>query len=54
MVSLTAVPWLTYLQVSFLNTILTFIFPRIMHPDRVAMETITDSCHQVYGTEHEI
>lgn len=51
MVSLKAISWLTYLQVSFLNTILTFIFPRIMQPDRVAMETITDSCHKVYGTK---
>lgn len=22
-----------------------------MQPDRVAVETITDSCHRVYGTE---
>lgn len=54
MVSLTTVPSLTYLQVSFLSTILTFIFPRIMQPDRVAMETTNDSCHKVYGTEHKI
>lgn len=51
MVSTTAVTWLPYLQVSFLKTILTFTFPRVMQPDRVAVETITDSCHGGYGTE---
>lgn len=50
-VSTTAVTWLPYLQVSLFNTILTLIFPRVVQPDRVAVETITDSCHRVYGTE---
>lgn len=51
MVSPTAVTWLPYLQVSFLNAILTFIFLRVMHSNRVAVETTTDYCHKVYGTE---
>lgn len=51
MVSTTAVTWLPNLQVSILNTILSFIFLRVMQPNRVVVETITDSCHTVYGTE---
>lgn len=47
----TAVIWLPYLQVSFCNTILTFISPRVMQPDRVAVETIIDLCHKVYSID---
>lgn len=47
LISTTAVTWLPYFQVVFLNTILTFIFPMVMQTDRVAVETITDSCQRI-------